>query len=250
MPSTRLSLAALGLVACSAPSFPEDSSATSSDGGQPPTGGMTSTTGGTTSLSGGAPTGGAPTGGASTGGAAIGGMGIGGAEGGMGTGGAAEVECMGIAITDGMLDECDAPGGFDPVDQNVTHCTADSSVYWPVKIYEVQVAAGDCVWMRADNAGSPSGADLFGAIVDPGGKSLLFDEEADCTVPNPDDYLCPEGGTTIASSGTAYIVVGSWEGDGCPPDTDTPFQVGVAVNGVDVTGLAELCSGDLQVLIP
>lgn len=134
---------------------------------------------------------------------------------------------------------------------NTTECPADSGVYWPAKLYEVPVTAGDCLHMVADNAGSPSGADLFGALIDPGGKSLLFDEESPCTVANPDGYACPAGGVTIETTGMAYVVVGSWEGAGCPAATTTPFQLSVSIDGVDVDlSAGELCAGDLLEIIP
>lgn len=103
--------------------------------------------------------------------------------------------------------------------------------------------------MRADNAGSQMGADLFGFILDPGGKSLLFDEETPCAVANPDGFKCPDGGTTIETAGDGYVFVGAWEGAGCTPMADEPFQLAVSVNGVDVT-VEPVCAGDLQVIIP
>jgi hypothetical protein len=193
-----------------------------------------------TSGSGGATTT-AATGGAGTGGATTAGTG------GSGTGGSAE--CPPISIVSGVLAECTDPGPLALSASNTTLCPADTSVAWPVKFYEIQVTAGDCVHMEADNAGSVAGADLFGSVVDPNGHSVLFDEEMDCTVPNPDNYKCPSGGATIEMSGTAYIVVGSWEGAGCPAGDSTPFQVRVSKNGADVALGAELCQGDLQQII-
>lgn len=107
--------------------------------------------------------------------------------------------------------------------------------------------AGDCVHMRADNAGSAMGADLFGAILDPGGKSLLFDEERPCTVMNSEGYACPDGGTTTETSGDGYVVVGAWQG--CTVGEAVPFQLSVSVNGRDVSP-EPVCAGDLLEIIP
>jgi hypothetical protein len=203
-------------------------------------GGATGTGGASVTSNGGAGTGGAGTGGAGTGGAGTGG-------GANGSGGGAE--CPPLTITDGMTAECDAKGPLALSDSNTTACTADSMTYWPAKLYEVPVAVGDCVHIRADNVGSSAGADLFGFILDPGGKSLLFDDELACTVPNPDGYDCPEGGTTIETAGTAYVIIGAWEGAGCPPTETTPFELSVSVNDTDVA-VTELCSGDLTQIIP
>jgi hypothetical protein len=168
-----------------------------------------------------------------------------------GGGGAAPDACAEVVVGDGQCDACGVvPGRALPLEDQTT-CTADSGEAWPAKIWGVDVTAGDCLYMRADNEGSPEGADLFGAIVDPGGKSLLFDEEAPCTVENPEGYLCPAGGIVVETTGRAYVVVGSWEGEGCPPETTTPIQLTVGRNGVDVDlSDAFVCAGDLLEIIP
>ncbi len=168
-----------------------------------------------------------------------------------GGGGGGASACDEVQIGDGEPVLCEAaPAGASPLG-DTTACTADTSRAWPAKIWGVDVTAGDCLHMRADNAGSAAGADLFGAIVDPGGKSLLFDEEADCTVANPEGYACPEGAVTIETTGRAYVVVGAWEGEGCPPETTTPLQLVVGRNGddVDLTG-SFVCEADLLEVIP
>lgn len=182
----------------------------------------------------------------------LGGGGEGG-EGGQVTsgGGGAGSGCPAVLITDGEPEQCVDDGPLATPLPSTTICPADSGVFWPAKLFRVPVSAGDCLHMRADNVGSPLGADLFGAIVDPSGTSLLFDEEVDCTVPNPDGYACPEGATTVAMTGEATIIVGAWEGGGCTPMEDTPFELTVAINGVDVDlSGSELCAGDLLEIIP
>lgn len=202
-------------------------------------GGATTTSGGSTGQAGATSSGGAPgTGGQTT---TTGGAG--------GTGGGASA-CPTIPFVDPLPAECTGVGPLTMPRSDTTDCTADSSVVWPARIFAIDVAAGDCVHMRADNVGSPSGADLFGAIVEPSGKSLLFDEEVDCTVANPDGYKCPEGGVTTEAAGTAYVIVGSWEGQGCPPDTSTPYTLALSINGVDVDVPEAACTGDLLQIIP
>jgi len=164
-----------------------------------------------------------------------------------GTGG--EPGCPAITVTRGTTAECAGTGNVGAPVEGTTECPADSSVYWPARLFRFPVQVGDCVFMRADNAGSPMGADLFGAVLDPGGKSLLFDEEHPCAVPNPEGYACPEGGTTIETTGDGYVLVGAWEGMGCTPKDAVPFQLAVSVNGQPVTP-EPVCAGDLQVIIP
>lgn len=171
--------------------------------------------------------------------------------GGAGGGGGGSDTCPDIFIDDGMPAMCsNMPGGSLPL-ADTTICPSDSGVFWPAMVYEVAVAEGDCIFMQADNVGSPLGADLFGATVDPNGKSILWDEEQPCSVSNPDGYACPAGGATIEAQGTAYVMVGTWEGAGCMPEEATPFELTVAVNGVDVDlSSAAVCAGDLLEIIP
>lgn len=226
-------LACIGILACG-----DDSSASGGGGAGGAQGGAAQ--GG--AAQGGAASGGAAQGGAASGGAAQGGAAQGGAGGGSG--------CPTIPFVDPLPAECMAVGALALPESDVTDCTADSSVYWPARVFALEVAAGDCVHMRADNVGSPAGADLFGAIVEPTGKSLLFDEEVACSVPNPSGYQCPDGGVTTEAAGTLYVIVGAWEGQGCPPDTTTPYTLSVSVNGADVALDPAVCSGDLLQIIP
>ena len=208
-------------------------------------GGATNVGGGvTSSMSNTTPsTGGNPASGGSGGTAGAGGTN--GAGGGGGSG------CPDLGIGDGMPAECDVAGTRGSTLSDTTICPSDSSVFWPAVVYEVTVAAGDCLFMQADNVGSTLGADLFGAIVDPGGKSILWDEEQPCSVANPDGYACPAGGATMEAAGTAYVMVGAWEGAGCTPTEAVPFELDVALNGtdVDLSG-AFVCAGDLLEIIP
>jgi len=208
----------------------------------PPSGGTTSAGGGgqgaaTTSSSSGSS-------GGSGGTVASGGGGAGGSGGG-------ETACPDILILDGIPTSCTATGAGALPQADTTICPADSGAFWPATIYEIPVSDGDCLSMQADNVGSPLGADLFGAIVEPGGKSLLYDEEIACTVPNPEGYACPAGGVIMEATGNAYVMVGSWEGQGCSAGDPTPFELVVAINGADVDlSAGALCTGDLLEIIP
>ncbi len=177
--------------------------------------------------------------------ASVAGAGGGGGTGGNGSG------CPNIPILDGVPATCVDVGAGAQALSDTSLCPDDTSVFWPAKVYEVPVSAGDCLYMQADNVGSPLGTDLFGAVVEPGGKSLLWDEEIPCSVSNPDGWLCPAGGATMEASGTAYVMVGMWEGAGCTPGDATAFELVVAINGVDVDlSSSAVCAGDLLEIIP
>jgi len=128
-------------------------------------------------------------------------------------------------------------------------CTPGDVSVWPAQLFEVEVEAGDCLFMRADDAGAPAGSDLFGALIDPGGKSTLLDDEAECSVGGPEGPGCPAGGITIETSGVAIVVVGGFESEGCPAEGQTPFELAVSVDGADVEP-TPLCTGDLLEIIP
>ncbi len=175
----------------------------------------------------------------------------GGGAGAGGFGGSGGVTCPDILILDGMPATCTASAPGAQAQADTTLCPSDSGEFWPAKVYEIPVTDGDCLTMEADNTGSPLGADLFGAIVEPGGKSMLYDEEMACTVANPEGYTCPAGSVTMEASGDAYVMVGTWEGQGCTPGDPTPFELSVAINGVDVDlSAGAVCAGDLLEIIP
>lgn len=185
------------------------------------------------------------------GGAAGGGGEGGGGDGGGSGGGGGGATCPDILILDGMPASCVGAGANAQPRADTTLCPTDSGVFWPAKVYAIAVEAGDCLFMQADNTGSPLGADLFGAIVEPGGKSVLYDEEIACSVTNPEGYSCPAGGATMEASGTAYVMVGTWEGAGCTAGDPTPFAVSVAIDGADVDlSNSAVCAGDLLEIIP
>jgi hypothetical protein len=167
-----------------------------------------------------------------------------------GGGGSAPGACAEVVVGDGSTASCvAAPGGALPLAETTT-CSTERLRTWPAKIWGVDVRAGDCLHLRVDNAGS-EGADLFGALVDPGGKSTLFDDEAPCAVESPTGAACPEGGITIETSGRGPRGVGGVRGEGCTPDTTTPVQIVVGVDGVDVDlSAAFVCEGDLLEIIP
>lgn len=164
--------------------------------------------------------------------------------GGAGGGGA----CSAIQVGDGVSSECTQAGPLAMGHASSVLCTSDPAVAWPVTVYAVEVSDGDCLHMRADAPSATADADLFGALVDPNGDSLLFDDDVDCSVGGE---LCPAGGVTIIGTGTAYVFVGAWESDGCPAGGSAAFELAVSVNGADVDlSSGPYCEGDLQQIVP
>lgn len=85
----------------------------------------------------------------------------------------------------------------------------------------------------------------------PSFRGILLDEEIPCSVPNPEGYQCPAGGATMEAAGTAYVMVGTWEGEGCTAGDATPFELSVAVNGTDIDlSAGAVFAGDLLEIIP
>lgn len=191
--------------------------------------------------------GGGPSGTSSTSGA--GGQGGAGVTATSGAGGSGSGEaCAGIEVGDGVSSECAGAGPLAMGHASSVLCTSDPSVAWPVTVYAVEVSDGDCLHMRADAPSATADVDLFGALVDPNGDSLLFDDDVDCSVGGE---LCPAGGVTVVGSGTAYVFVGAWESDGCPAGGSAAFELAVSVNGADVDlSSGPVCVGDLQQIVP
>lgn len=156
--------------------------------------------------------------------------------------------CAGIEVGDGVSSECTEAGPLAIAHASSVLCTSDPAVAWPVTVYAVEVQDGDCLYLRADDVGTSAEADLFGAVVDPNGDSLLFDDESACTA---GDLACFEGGVTMIGTGTAYVFVGAWESEGCPAAGSAPFELAVSLNGTDVDlSSGPVCVGDLQAIIP
>lgn len=230
----RTSLAALVVAVSSLVACGDDTAGSGGSGG------------GATSQGGGTGQGGDTGQGGEAGGSTTAGTG-GDGNGGGGTGGSAA--CPAIAITDGTPAECAEAGPLALAVSGEVACTPGDVSVWPAQLFEVEVEAGDCLFMRADDVGAPAGSDLFGALIDPGGKSTLLDDETECSVGGPEGPGCPAGGITIEESGVAIVVVGGFESEGCPLDGSTPFTLAVSVSGADVEPAA-LCTGDLLEIIP
>lgn len=202
------------------------------------TGGPASTSGSQASSSSGEPgTGGGGSGGETGSGGAPG-------TGGGGSGGNVDF-CEDLVVNAVDVDDVCDLADVDTSADGTAPC-ADLEETWPARFFRIEVEAGDCLYMRADNAGS-QGADLFGGIIDPDGNDIFPDDEIACT----DGADCPEGALTVAAAGTAYVLVGAYAGeDVCLAGTDAPFQLAVAVNGTAVDlSEAESCEGDLLVII-
>jgi hypothetical protein len=185
-------------------------------------------------------------GGASSSTTSAGGAGSTSSTGGGGAGGGHA--CAAVEVGNLVSSECEQSGPLElGVASNVL-CTSDPSVAWPVTVYAVEVSDGDCLYLRADDVGATGEADLFGAVVDPDGQSLLLDDESACV---GGGLACFEGGVMMVGTGTAYVLIGAWESEGCVAGGSTPFELSVSVNGTDVAlSNGPFCEGDLQEIVP
>lgn len=137
----------------------------------------------------------------------------------------------------GSLTECDeTAGGIMPIEGALACDPADLVFFFD--IYEIDVNAGDCVFVSADNVGAegPTGepaANLVAYVVDEGGDVAIFDDELDCSDPTfGGDFGCPQGGATAVSTGTMQIGIAQHGGEGCPDPA--PYTLTVGANGADV----------------
>lgn len=187
-------------------------------------------------------------GGPATGGASTGGGGSDGSGGDPATsgGGGEGAGCPQIPY-DSMegLDACEAAGPLAQPHEGVLECPP-SGENTKVVVYEIPVAVGDCVYVRADNAGAepnlpPPSIDLF----DPSGARAVFATDFDCAV---DPFLgsCPQGGAVAEQAGTAYLAVDLNAVEEC--EGSVPYQLTVSVNGSDIP-LEPFCSDELDRLL-
>jgi hypothetical protein len=172
-------------------------------------------------------------------------------QGGGGTGGGSQV-CPDILVTEVSDDVCEVDADLTDPFADEALC-GDVDTIWPVQVFEIEVAEGDCVSIRADNVGS-LGADLFASIIDPTGLNIVPDDDFDCAVENPDGYSCPEGALTMSAAGTAYLFVGAYvdeASEACPLGESTPYEVSASINGTDLDlSSGPVCTGDLFEIIP
>ena len=107
-----------------------------------------------------------------------------------------------------------------------------------VDIYEITVAAGDCIWVKGDNGAE--GGDLYALVTDSADAIYglasdysQLDDDWTCTTANADGYGCPEASVTASTDGVFSIAIGVWA-DAAGAVTGSDYSLSVAVNGTDV----------------
>jgi len=169
---------------------------------------------------------------------------------GQGGGGGGEAVCPVITIGDEAQATCaigEVPAAtFD----GLALCT-DIEETWPAEIFQVQVAAGDCVQLRIDDNGSIEQSDLFGVIIDPEGNNLLYFQEETCEAVDDGDTTCVEGALIMSVDGDAYIMAGALETEDCALGEEGGYKVAVSINGIVIDlSAGPACRGDLYEIIP
>jgi hypothetical protein len=137
----------------------------------------------------------------------------------------------------GALESCGAPAPGPAPHVEPLACT---NTYFLYDLYPIEVQAGDCVWVSADNVdpevgptGNP-GLDLRARLLDPAYNRVHFDDELDCSdVPfSGPAYGCPEGGGIMTAAGTAYVAITTYGGGGCPDGKS--YALRISINGADL----------------
>jgi hypothetical protein len=141
----------------------------------------------------------------------------------------------------GELELCGAP---DPGPAPHLEPIACTNTYFLYDLYPIEVQAGDCVWVSADNVdpevgptGNP-GLDLRARLLDPAYNRVHFDDELDCgdTPFTGPGYGCPEGGGVMTASGTAHVAITTYGGPGCPDGATYALRIFVNGNPIDLSG--------------
>jgi hypothetical protein len=149
---------------------------------------------------------------------------------------------------DGSLDTCSDSGSSSGGFNSTIGCGVDALVW---DLFEIEVSAGDCVWISADNGSGA--ADLLAMASDANGDFYgmqpdfsQLDDETSCSQPPWDgDYGCPEASVVVENSGTFGIGVSQWGGDGCSDPAS--YTLRVAVNGANLS-MGGFQVGDEQAL--
>jgi hypothetical protein len=139
----------------------------------------------------------------------------------------------------GELETCGAPAPGPAPHVEPLACT---NTYFLYDLYPLEVQAGDCVWVSADNVdpevgptGSP-GLDLRARLLDPAYNRVHFDDELDCgdTPFTGPAYGCPEGGGVMTTAGTAYVAITTYGGGACPDGKSYALRIAINGNEVDL----------------
>jgi len=136
---------------------------------------------------------------------------------------------------DGSLETCDVTGALGLGYEGSLACSADT-LFWD--LFEIDVGAGACVHIRADN-GFMS-ADLKALAQDANGDRYghsddlqELDDNVPCTLTPWTGDACPEGAVVAETTGAFTVGVSQWGGTGCP--FGAAYTLYVAVDGVDVS---------------
>ncbi|MCA9704452.1 MAG: hypothetical protein KDK70_01235, partial [Myxococcales bacterium] len=134
------------------------------------------------------------------------------------------------------LPGCELPGlGLAPAGGSLP-CDDSGLLYFDV--YELPVAAGECLRVSADDVDPTAGptgmlaGDLLLVVRDPLGQAALFDDEVPCSDPVYGGFACPQGGAVASVDGVMFVGVAQYGGPACP--TGSPYALRIAVDGVDV----------------
>ncbi len=140
---------------------------------------------------------------------------------------------MGMQLAECMM----AGGGTNPAVGTLL-CDDVGADYF-FDIFEIPVAADDCVFVVADNIDPEVGAtgldagDPWIIVQDEMGNGFFLDDEVPCTDPTwTGDFGCPSGGGTAVADGMITVGIGQYGGMGCP--NPSVYTLSVSINGVDV----------------
>ena len=134
------------------------------------------------------------------------------------------------------LETCDEDGGNTLPQDGTLTCGGDDGLEWDW--YTVDVEAGDCVYIYADN--DAGAADLLALAVDSDLETSYglvddysqLDDEAPCSVDTWNGFACPAASVTAVNDGAFRIAIGQWGGDGCTEGAG--YSISFAVNGADL----------------
>ncbi len=142
--------------------------------------------------------------------------------------------------TDGQLEPCgeDAPDNKGYRDS--LECNDSGAYYWDVYLLEVE--AGDCVDIHADNGSGQ--ADLLAFATDEDGEFYgmeadysELDDDVDCTrEPWLEGTGCPSARLTAERDGVFYVGVAQWGGSGCTDGAAYTLYLGVNGRAVNPEG--------------
>ncbi len=123
----------------------------------------------------------------------------------------------------------------------------DFSIFYE-DVITVDLAVGDCLYVRVDNIGEAgatalAAADIAMQIRSPSGLFSFHDDDVDCSDPTWTGGACPQAQLTADVDGTYEIGITQVSGGGCI--NPTPYTVFAATNGAAFTPGAPALDDDL-----